>query len=357
VFMRTHLQLIVDKVTALRNEAVRLAGVDHEPAECASLLKDAGGSVETFLKAAVYPAGARGTFEKLIDDLANVKKVEAADLPPLHELRKKYNAAKHNHLYAPEADEVASVLTGAIKVLVSWRGKGIASTECAVLTKYRRRLWLASWDHFVHGDGEVRIFLPVAEDDCDFPPMVDGIYLKGLSWPDVLAPLGSTVTEAKGQVPSKFLDQWESEGDCAGVRVFNGEYRRLLRVLAPKELRFNLIPTLLRENDAYAMRAALAFAAVDVAQVRFARASAEEFRKAILRAAEADYAAPRHGAIAKAYADDLSALLATLPANVLKELDGPRFVSGRKYEELACSALARGREVLVSATPELVFTV
>ncbi|MDB4927764.1 MAG: hypothetical protein JWM10_248 [Myxococcaceae bacterium] len=224
-----------------------------------------GGSVETFLKAAGYPPGTNWSFAKLIDNLPTIG-APAEGLPPLHVLRHRYNSAKHDHVYDPTVHEVTETLDGAIAALSRWRGLGLGNTEAPAPALYRRMLWLASWDHYVHGDGEVQVFLPIAEDDGEHPPRIDVIYLKGLAWPDVLAPLGTSVSSATGRIPKKFLDSWESEGDCAGARVFEGEYRELLKVLAQAELRLDLIPLLKREADVSAVRTALALAATDVAR-------------------------------------------------------------------------------------------
>src|SRR4051794_3038912 len=113
--MRTNLGVLTDGLKALRSEAVRLSGRDHEAGDLKSLLKDAGGTVETFLKAYVYPAGSKSTFEKLIDGLAPLG-IAPSDLAALHVLRRRYNAAKHDPQYIPTIDEVIEALGGAASV-------------------------------------------------------------------------------------------------------------------------------------------------------------------------------------------------------------------------------------------------
>jgi hypothetical protein len=354
--VRSHLQRILDTLTTLRSEATRLAGRDHEPSECASLLKDGGGSIETFLKAAAYPSKKKGTFEKLIDDLPTIG-APAVGLPALHLLRQRYNSAKHEHTFAPTTREVIDALDGAIVTLAGWRGLGIGATETPAPVLYRRTLWLASWDHYVHGDGEVQVFLPVLEEETDFPTAIDIIYLKGLAWPGVLDPLGADIAPAQDRIPKKFIDMWESDGDCAGARAFEGEYRDLLRALAQAELCLDLIPFLKREADASSMRTAVAFAAVDVARGWNGDATKKELIEAIQHVAAVDYAAPRAAPLPRKFADSFAALLSNLPPNELGSLTGPRFVTVRKFDELAHSARSQGDGVQISAGFEFVLPI
>lgn len=216
-------------------------------------------------------------------------------------------------------------------------------------------LWLASWDHYVHGDGEVQVFLPIAEDDGEHPPRIDVIYLKGLAWPDVLAPLGTSVSSATGRIPKKFLDSWESEGDCAGARIFEGEYRELLKVLAQAELRLDLIPLLKREADVSAVRTALALAATDVARASAGPQVKDELVTEILQVAAVEYAVPRSAPLARRYAESLGELVTSLTPIELAMVSGPRFVTRRKFDELAHSARQVGDSMQVSANLELVF--
>lgn len=351
--MATNLERLQSRISFLRDEAVYLSGRDHEPGDFSALLKNAGGMLETFLKAHVHPTGQNWNFVRLIDELASIG-ASAQGIDSLHLLRQRYNAAKHDPEYDAGVDEVIEALDGAVSVLNWMRGRGIGSSEHDAVPAYRRRVWLASWDHFVHGDGEVRIILPVAEVDCDFPLSIDMINLKGLAWPDVLQPLGESIRPAQGLIPQKFLDIWENEGDFAGARVFDGVYKDLLRALVGAELRMDLLPFLKRENDPLAMLTALAFASVDAVSEHGAFSSIEEMRNEVLAYGARDYAAPRTSVLAVKAAERFCSLLNEVPSAKQSEITGPRFVSAHRFEQALAQAVAHDDSAAITDEHELV---
>lgn len=351
--MATNLERLQSRISFLRDEAVYLSGRDHEPGDFAALLKNAGGMLETFLKAHVHPTGQNWNFVRLIDELAPMG-ISAQEIDSLHLLRRRYNAAKHDPAYESGVDEVAEALDGAVSVLNGMRGRGIGSSDNDAVPVYRRRIWLASWDHFVHGDGEVHVILPVAADDCDFPPSIDTIYLKGLAWPNVLQPLGAAVRPAQGLIPQKFLDMWENEGDFAGARVFDGVYKELLRALVGEELRLDLLPFLKRENDSMAMLTALAFASVDAVSEHGAFSSIDEMRDEVLACGARDYAAPRTAELAVTAAERFCNLLTKVPGARQSEVTGPRFLSSARFEQALAQAVAHDDSAAITGELELV---
>lgn len=350
--MRTHLESVIDKLSSLRSEAVRLSGRDHEQDDLLALLKVAGGNLEAFLKALVH-VGTNWNLFKLIDELSKFG-VSTSDISTLHLLRSSYNSAKHDPGYQVDTDKVTDILDGVVSVLRQWKGLGIGASEHAYLPKYNRRLWLAGWDHFVHGDGEVHIILPAPECDGDFPPHVDVIYLNGLAWPDVLAPLSESVKSATGLIPQRFLDLWEQEGDFAGARVFDGDYRQLIHVLAGAELRLDLIPFLKRENDRRSMYNAVALASVDTALSDNPLSSEDELIDQILYLASSQYAAPVTSPFVRTYASKFAKIIFRLPPEKRSALNGPLFVTEEKFKRLRASAICFENDLLISSRVELV---
>lgn len=329
-----------------------MAGHDHEVADLTAPLKEAGGTVETFLKDCVFPGSTRNFYE-LNEDLAGLG-IALTDRSALHALRRAYNAAKHDPCYAPSARDVIKVFDDAIATFVSWRGIGISSCDLPAPPVYRRTIWIVGWDHYAHGDIEVHIFAPVEDGNLDFPLGIDTIYLKGLVFPNILSRLGTAVRAGKGLIPQRFIDLWEGEGDCAGSFVFDGAYRDLLRELARSELRLDLADHLKRENNPLAMRTAAAFAAVDAARTTGAPAGADALREAVLACAAMDYAAPLTSSLLRRYAHDFSTLIAKLPLADRQQITGPRFVPGGKFRRLQATAAFVGESALVRPGPELV---
>lgn len=350
--MRTHLERFMHVLTALRAEAVRLSGHDHEPDECKTLLKDAGGLLETFLKEHVYGANAPGGLFLLINGLGEVG-VSQVDREKLHFLRTRYNRAKHESAYAAPVDDAITALGDAVDIVASWRGQALGTSEDIAAPSYRRRVWLAGWDHFAHGDGEIQIIAPVDPDDTDFPPLLDLIYLKGLAWPGVLDPLDADVLEAGGLIPQRFLDRWENDGDFAGARVFEGEYRELLRVLAGDELRLDLIDFLKRENNRSAMRSATAFAAIDAARAGLSEGSQEDRVRAVMTIAAGDYGVPATAEVALRCASEHLVLIDAVDERNRRTLTGPRFVSHARLDRERRMAVASAPTALISMNHEL----
>ncbi|MCB2199031.1 hypothetical protein KQI63_06470 [bacterium] len=351
--MSTNLERLQNRISFLRDEAIYLSGRDHDPSDFAALLKNAGGMLETFLKAHIHPTGRNWNFERLIDELASMG-ISAQGISSLHLLRRRYNAAKHDPAYDAGMDEVIEALDGAVSALSEMLGRSIGSSEHDAVSAYRRRVWLASWDHFVHGDGEVHVILPVAENDCDFPFSIDVIYLKGLAWPDVLLPLGDSIHPAQGLIPQKFLDMWEKEEDFAGARVFDGVYKDLLRALVGAELRLDLLPFLKRENDPMAMLTAIAFASVDALSEHGAFSSIEEMKNEVLAYGARDYAAPRTSPLAIKAAERFCSLLDEVPSATQSEISGPRFVSAHRFEQALAQAVAHDDGAAITDELELV---
>lgn len=343
----------MQNLTALRAEAVRVGAHDHEPAELATLLKDAGGTLETFLKTHVF-AGSNDGLNGLINHLPTLG-VSGADVAALHVLRQRYNAAKHDAGYSPSVEDVTTAVDGARAVVGSWSGQGYGSCDSPATPAYRRCVRVVGWDHFTSGDGEVQVFAPVDPDECDFPLGIDMIYVKGLAFPALLGPLGSAVQPAAGIIPDKFIDAWENTGDCSGAFVFDGAYRELLRALCGAELRLDdLLPDLKRENDASAMRTAVAFAAIDVIREPDAPTVPAELTEAILLRALAEYAAPRTASFTQTFASSLADLLLEIPQADRAATSGPRFVHASKFRQLRPTAIASRASTCVGPGPELV---
>jgi hypothetical protein len=198
----------------------------------------------------------------------------------------------------------------------------------------------------------VQVFLPADETEW-LPNSIDTIYLRGLAWPSVLAPLGAAVRAASGVIPDKFIQQWEADGDCAGARVFDGDYRDLIRTLVGAELVLDLVDFLKREADYNSMRTALAFAAVDVAGTGLL-GDGDVLTEEILHIAATEYAAPRAARLPRALAPRFAKLLTAVPEKDRSSLSGPRFVTGTKFRQLQAGALATDGDLMIASGPELV---
>lgn len=328
--MQTHLQKIMSMIQDLEREAIHLSGQDHLPEDLFALVKNAGAALELFLKSHIH-VGQSWKLHRLIDQLDSLG-VSAADIEMLHNLRNNYNSPKHDPSYGAHIDEIIKILKDTSHVLQGWIGSRYGNAEQFYRPIYKRRMWLAGWDHYVHGDGEVHIMIPVGQDDVDFVPSLDVIYLKGLAWPSVLDKLGPAVSLADGIIPQRFLDMWSQEGDFADARVYYGDYRELIRTLASEELRLDLIPFLKRENDSSSMRNAVAIAAVDAAAGYEISTSESDFKEKIIDTASSEYACPSSSKFVRQFAEKFAKAIFNVPEEQRRSVTGPRFVNSINFQ-------------------------
>lgn len=350
--MNTNLEKLICEFRSLHAEAIRIAGKDHEDSDLNALLKVAGGALEVFLKGHVH-VGRKWVLARLISDL-DIFGIGANEIQVLDKLRDDYNSAKHDPCFSVTASGVAKTIGDALDVLGSWRGKKIGTTEALATSKYKRTLWLAGWDHYVHGDGEVHIMAPSIEGDRVRPPSIDLIYLKGLAWPTVLDSLGAAVLRPEGLIPEKYLSEWAAEGDFAGARVYQGDFRELIKVLSSEELNLDLIPFLKRENDPNAMFNAVALAFVDVLPGLLTELDVGQHPEIILRQAALEYATPPGSRLARRFADGFSGFWLKVPSDLRRPLSGPRFVSPTKFQQLSTIASYVDDDLLITQVGELV---
>jgi hypothetical protein len=199
----------------------------------------------------------------------------------------------------------------------------------------------------------VHIIAPVDESESS-APTIDLIYVEGLAYPGALTPLGNSIREPEGLIPGKFLAEWAGEGDFAGARVFDGEYRDLLRALVGKELRLDLISFLKRESSPSSMRTAAAFAAVDVVRDPSSPSDEEGLITAILMRGVTDYAAPDTAQLSREFAAKFGRLLLRVPQADRHRITGPRYLAPSAVSQLKRNAIAESEVALVNTAHELV---
>jgi hypothetical protein len=319
-------------------EAVALSGRDHTPQEFAGFLKDLGSDVEVFLKDAVYAGTQNNTnFVALINGLPGLGLPHAVSAP-LHALRQGYNAAKHNPNYAPAVNDVIGILDGAKGALTTIRDSGVGQVTAPVVRSYRRVFWFAAWDHYIGGDTEIHLMLPITEGD--WAPGLDIIYIDMKSWDVVRETLlaAGSLYLGKGTVPDKHYDSWAAEGDFLAGGRYEGNYRDLLRLLAAHERVEDLIPFLKRENDAAAMHAAAVMAAVDVVTTGQIIEEQEALTELIAVLAANTYAAPRNSPYIKHLAPRLAKMLLAIGPPVRAAMSGPHWVTAATFDKEAAAA-------------------
>lgn len=359
--MRTNIDLILDSVHQAYAEAVALSGEDHTPQQFADFLKNVGSEVEVFLKEHIYGGSRnRDDFVKLINGLAACG-LGSQFVTDLHSLRKGYNSAKHDPAYAPAIGDVLSLLKATDAVLREIQTLALGTTaNPAPKMQTKRVLWIAAWDHFIGGDTEISISLPVSE-NATFSPELDLLYIDAMRWDEAKKELSAVGDFRLGKhlFPAQLYDSWANEGDFAGAGVFEGNYRDLINVLAKHERVEDILPFLKRDNHAYSMFAATAMACVDVALAVHPFPELNDLRDRIITKASHCYAAPRHSKLVHQHASKLAEMLLQLPDAIRPLLTGPIWVGDDRFRQFKNEALAQNAEsaVLVSKDGVMVIKV
>ena len=317
-----------------------LAKEPYEPSDVRDVLSTLGAQTELFLKSVVFPAkNPRNTLEWFIDELGTVG-VPQSLRDNLHELRRKYNTAKHDPtsvIPIVTANQIVRDARDSISHVVS---NHLGSVDAVSSPHLHRVYWIAAWDHYVHGDTEVHVILPIDSEHWLGPPTLDIVYINGLAWGSVkddLDALGD-VHDGRGIIPDIQYDRFNADSDFAGALVFEGDYRDLITTLASKELRQDLIPGLNRHEDSSAMINAFLLAAVDIAS---ACGPDESLVDDIKQQAIRVYAVPNEFRHAEHLAEGMAEMIRNVATAERGNLTGPSWVGKDRFDVLQQNAISR----------------
>lgn len=128
--MRKPTDIIIDIAAQAYSSALRLLATHHTTSDLLDFIKDVGGEIEIFLKQSIYHNERnRDTFDTLINDLIEIG-VSQVSVDALHEIRRKYNKAKHETDNSFNSIDLVNVLKGAKESLVEL--KSITKLEEAI---------------------------------------------------------------------------------------------------------------------------------------------------------------------------------------------------------------------------------
>lgn len=355
--MRSNIQVLISASRQAHREAVELSGLDHTGEQMKQLLIDLGSEVELFLKKCIFKgAHNRWSFEKLIDELANLG-VDQITRTHLHDLRKEYNLAKHETTYPAPIAQVIGVLAKSKTALLALETQHLAESDAPSIAVHRRVLWFAVWDHYIGGDSEFSLFLPLAE-DVGFPRSLDIFYVDMTRWEDIKIEMGKIgiIQFGRGSVPDNFYDVCSREGEFLDAGSFEGDYRELLQILANHEKVEDILPFLKRENDLYSMFAAVMMASVDAMTQPIEFKDSSDLSHQIAALAANNYAAPRHSAVVQNYSRKAANLIINCPLNLRMIVKGPIWTSVSRFNQISESGVSRMEDanVLISEDARMI---
>ena len=303
-----------------------------------------GARTELFFKTTLLPQ----VSPKLdLDGCINALKtfgVSKDDRQTLHRFRMLYNDCKHTPGYLPSLVEIQTLLPEVATVFRTIGAKNIGSMNSVDSRKYRRVLWIAVWDHYIGGDSEVHLVIPMSG---WLPPSLDMVYIGMEFWDtakDLLATAG-VVRPGAATIPEESLRQFAAEDDFREAIVYEGDYRAAMAILAMYERRVDgLLPGLRREDAPSSMIQAFSMAALDVAGQIL---DGQDASSLIAQRVSQTYAVPATYNRMSTYADAFGRMILQIPQSSREGLSGPAWVTAEEFNQASVGALAKDSEIPV----------
>lgn len=193
--------------------------------------------VELFLKRDVFPMKSnRDNFIAFIDEL----KTSIADtslVEKFHDIRKLYNKAKHEPTYIINISEAIDAISSIKPTITEICRQSLGQTNDPVRVAATRVFWICAWDHIIHGETEIVIFIPSEYDGFLGARSLDLVHIKCTEWETFKTELTfiGNVHPYDKWIPQGQTEFWFSEGDCLTPLVFEGDFKSLLSCLAKYE--------------------------------------------------------------------------------------------------------------------------
>ncbi|UJA02499.1 hypothetical protein [Acinetobacter johnsonii] len=299
-----------------------------------NLLSKVASSTELFLKRDVFPAKSnRENFYSFIEEL-KVHFISQSKVDFAHAIRLEYNTAKHDPNSVVSILQVKILLEN-LKLLVhDIISAAIGRVGSPVRETTTRVFWICAWDHYIHGETEVTIFLPSEYDGFLGANSIDHISIHALKWENFKADLPNfgTVCSYGGLIPEGQVQFWLSEGDCLSPFVFEGEYSSLIICLSKYLKDVDLIPGLAREDNPLHLLQTAIMAASD-AYANNPHASKELQYQIALTLSNNQYAVlPKFNERINHYILKVIDVIDKAPPHVKSVLTGPVWITKEAYD-------------------------
>jgi hypothetical protein len=328
----------LESIERIRQDLDTLFQMDYTPENVNRVLSQAGVETELFLKYHIFPAASkRENFVELITKLGTCGlDVNSVDI--LNKFRVVYNSSKHDPSFEISAIDAKRSIANLLLAMKQVISIGIGNSSAPVSVPLRRLVWLAAWDHYIGGDTEVHIILPIPTKHYLGPPEVDIIYIEMSDWDDVKKELAlvGTLLGWEGHIPNDLYEQYRSEDDFLAALVFDGDYKQLLRILSKHERREELLPDLLRASHYQSMLTAFVMATIDVAQSGCANSTT--YKAMIEKQAIEVYAVPLSFGNLQRFSTEFSNMCDLIHPNSIL-LSGPSWVGEYCYKQLSTTAI------------------
>jgi len=338
--MPTHFESFDQTVSRWSRKSDEFGVYGFEVQRARDLATEAGSQTEVFLKTVVLPnLSPRTKFFGCIDAL-ETHGVGESDCGLLHDLRRLYNAAKHDPSWTPSLLDIQRIFSRLGNVFRALAANNLGLLNAQRQNRFHQIFWLAVWDHFIGGDSEVHVVAPY-RGGC--APTLDMVYVDLVRWDEVkaaLASIGSLLNE-EGLIPTEAIASFQEDSDFHQAVVFEGSFRDLIAVLATFERREDLIPGLRREDDIQAMMQAFILGTLDSAQQSSNLSSQQSLADSIARRVVEAYAVPRSYPALNGQSSEFASMVMVLPELRRSQVNGPVWVASEEFSRQATSALSR----------------
>ncbi|MBT2292359.1 hypothetical protein J7E73_25160, partial [Paenibacillus albidus] len=334
--MRFYVQTFIDEIIDVVNQAYDLLlsnlAADHTSYDIAKYIKDVGSRVETFLKEGIYNnTRNRDTFEVIVNDIAPLG-LSRSSIESLHELRKKYNKAKHDPSTFIRGLEAIKIIQDTNAALIEMKTLGLGGTSR--VQSYERVLWIAGWDHITSGETEISIMIPSALDER-MPPSIDFFNITCRGWEPLITKFVTQgqLLMGKEYFPAKVYDFLNVE-DFLDAGIFIGNYRNLILEISKYvdlKQENKLLPNLQRKNDPISIYYAMVYATCDVISEGMFIDNQGELEDAILIIASYKYAVEITSEFARKLVPSMANILMRLKDEHRNKIEGPFFLTEENF--------------------------
>jgi hypothetical protein len=318
----------VSRLTVLESELAETNPHDFDAEELLSYVRESAAHIERFVKRLSFVPASGHRLVDYINELQS-RGLPSGATDDLHEIRKAANLGKHDPGAAFDVGDVRRLVRRARQAVESVGVSGSAPGADAPEPAGLPRTYAILVADYPTG-GEVDYEIGFLLDDGRLVQL-DRYQLRYRDEEEVLARLRSTgaLDQSPNTAPCELVrSSMKGSEEFSGIWLYDGDLRDVVAAFAPNQ-HSEAIEDLQRQADVTAVRAAAAMAAVDLG-------SHEATEGDLIATMRSRYAI--EGRAADAIAAGVAALVGAVG---LARLEGPRFVSRRRYELAVARAAAR----------------
>lgn len=158
--MPTHSQRFQESFAQWKRLVDDFSIYEFELSKVRYLTTEVGSGTEVLLKTAVLPhISPKTTFNDCINALEPLG-IDHPNRDTLHDLRRLYNAAKHDPQLTPSLLDLQGVILRVSDVIRRLTESAIGLLNEKKQPRFHQIFWIAAWDHFIGGYSEVHIIAP-----------------------------------------------------------------------------------------------------------------------------------------------------------------------------------------------------